>query len=555
MDNYNELIYRGEDILPEELNNIYVDSESGKKIIEKLKGKMPILLEGSRGTGKTILFKVTENQLDEMFNEDRILAVLVRFNQSLLIEPKYFKQWMLSKILFAIKSKLRRIVGVTGQIDSVNNYFNLEIMECNIVTKLNEFINLLETSWSSKTINIEEEIIKIFGLNVNTISVLNEVDYFNEIINEICLKFKIKRIVILFDEPCHSFIPFQQREFFTLFRELRTSYINCKAAIYPGIASYGENFDKFNDATLIKLERNIIDSDYIEVMREIVKKQVSNDLYKKFEESGEVFNSLIYSACGNPRWLLKSIYNATDGLEKSLKSKSVNDVIKDFYRNEIWNEHYRVAEKYKGHKDLVKWGREFIENIVINDISFKNLSNTEEFKTIYFLIDKDAPELVKASVRVLEYTGIVRMDKEGLKKVMSHRSILFDRYRLNLGMLLANEKQSNPTSRCLEIVRNLSYELGQYYTMNSPAFKGAENFNEISAELALVVEDILTKSIDEIDLTQFQRETLHNSSFDTLGDILKGKEADLKKAYGIGEVKSRRIYNIAINAVMEYISG
>lgn len=555
MEEKNELIYRGEDILPEELNNIYVDSESGQKIVEKLKSKMPILLEGSRGTGKTILFKVTEKELDERFNIDKILAVLVRINQSILIDSRYFKQWMLSKILFALKSKLRRIVGVTGEIESVNNFFNLEIIECDVLQKLDKFIKLLETSWNLKNINIDEEIIKIFGLNVSMVNILNETDYFNEIISEICDKFKIKRIVLLFDEPCHSFIPLQQREFFTLFRELRTSYINCKAAIYPGIASYGENFDRFNDATLIKLERNITDSEYVSVMREIVRKQVSENLYSKFIENGEIFNTLIYSASGNPRWLLKSIYNATDGLENPIKAKNVNDVIKDFYRNEIWNEHYRVAEKYKGHKDLVKWGRDFVENVIINDISSKNINDVGEMKSIYFAIDKDAPEFVKSSIRVLEYTGIVRIDKEGIKKVMSHRSILFDRYRLNLGMLLANEKQANPTNRCKEIVDNLSYDLCQYYSMNSPVFKGTDTFSEITVDLSLVIDDILKKSIDEIDLTRFQRESLHNTNFNTLGDILSGKEEDLKKAYGIGQIKSRRIYNVVINAVMEYISG
>ena len=41
MINSSELIYRGEDILPEDLSGIYVDSEYGKKVVEKLKSKMP----------------------------------------------------------------------------------------------------------------------------------------------------------------------------------------------------------------------------------------------------------------------------------------------------------------------------------------------------------------------------------------------------------------------------------------------------------------------------------------------------------------------------------
>lgn len=557
MINSSELIYRGEDILPEDLSGIYVDSEYGKKVVEKLKSKMPILLEGSRGTGKTILFKVAEKDLDETFNEERVLAILVRFNQSLLIEPKYFKQWMMSKILFAIKSKLRKIVGATGEIPTFNGMFDLGVKECKVLENLDEFIMLLENSWKQKDINIEKAIEELIGTDIKMANILNEVDYFNEIINQICEYYDIKRMVVLFDEPCHSFIPSQQREFFTLFRELRNPRINCKAAIYPGIASYGENFDRFNDATLIKLERDITDPEYISVMRKIVKKQVGEEMYAKFEESGQVFNSLIYAASGNPRWLLKSIYNVTDGLEKGLKTRKVNEVIKDFYRNDIWNEHNRVAEKYSGHKDLVEWGRDLVENIIINDIYNKNSTNNDNIKTIYFSVEKDSPETVKAALRVLEYTGIVILEKEGMKKVMASKSRVFDRYIINLGMLLANEKQSNPSGRCLEIVQNLSSDLDHcpIYTRNSPVFKDVNELKQIGIKTSVIIKDILEKSIDEVDITPFQRKTLQNYGFNTLSDILKESEVELKRAYGIGEIKSRRIYNIVLNAVMEYISG
>lgn len=198
MINSSELIYRGEDILPEDLSGIYVDSEYGKKVVEKLKSKMPILLEGSRGTGKTILFKVAEKDLDETFNEERVLAILVRFNQSLLIEPKYFKQWMMSKILFAIKSKLRKIVGATGEIQTFNGMFDLGVKECKVLENLDEFIMLLENSWKQKDINIEKAIEELIGTDIKMANILNEVDYFNEIINQmyfilnLCAKFSLK---------------------------------------------------------------------------------------------------------------------------------------------------------------------------------------------------------------------------------------------------------------------------------------------------------------------------------------------------------------------------
>ncbi len=49
--------------------------------------------------------------------------------------------------------------------------------------------------------------------------------------------------------------------------------------------------------------------------------------------------------------------------------------------------------------------------------------------------------------------------------------------------------------------------------------------------------------------------TLKTVGFTKLQDILSAKKADLQKAYGIGPVKSRGIYNVAFNATIEYISG
>ena len=70
-----------------------------------------------------------------------------------------------------------------------------------------------------------------------------------------------------------------------------------------------------------------------------------------------------------------------------------------------------------------------------------------------------------------------------------------------------------------------------------------------------VLKSILDSKIEKLDLTRFQMETLKDSGFVTIGDVLKGSEDDLQRAYGIGPVRARRIFNIVFNASIEYISG
>jgi len=45
------------------------------------------------------------------------------------------------------------------------------------------------------------------------------------------------------------------------------------------------------------------------------------------------------------------------------------------------------------------------------------------------------------------------------------------------------------------------------------------------------------------------------SGGNTIEDILKSSEEDLQKADRIGPINSRKIYNVAYNAALEYISG
>lgn len=553
-----ELIIRADDIDDDKLLELYVESEEDTNIIKSLINKSPILLIGSRGSGKTMLLRVAEQIIENTFEHDRVLPIFITFKEAALIESKYFKQWMLSKILFQLKRKLVKLCNMQSGTEFISDFFDLKFSENNINNKIDQFNNLLQMSWRNKNINIIDEIAKIFNKDIDSIDILNEMDYFNALMEDICGTFKIKRIIFLFDEACHNFIPSQQRIFFTLFRDMRSQYVNCKAAVYPGIVSYGDTFQKFHDATEIKIERKISDDNYISYMRKIIQKQIEKSVYEGLTENGKLLDLLIYASAGNPRTLLKSLNTATKNLVAPLKSQTVVTVIKDFYRTDIWNEHTQLRDKYVGYKKLIDWGREFIENKVLEDTYLKNTVDTNNGnQTVYFAIDRDSPEVVKQSIKILEHSGIISIHKEGIRKVASGKSRLFDRYQINLGIVLASEKNPNPTTRVKEIVNNLSSDLCSNYTMNSPAFDGIKEFKPIgnNDEISYVLDQILSKSIDELDIYEFLKKSLKNAGFNTLGDILSNSEEDLQKAYLIGEIRSRTITNSAWNAALEYISG
>jgi hypothetical protein len=551
--NLDDFIFRTEDIKEEELLDLYVESRLDRENINFIKTKSPLLLVGSRGTGKTMLFKIAEKELDDSFDDNKVLGVFVSFKKSIFLEtvkdPLYFRQWMMAKILFALRRKIEKKGLVISEPGIFGRYFDIGITtQDDIFTKLKSFTKLLEKSSKKENLIIQQEIQQIFNYDSEDIEILNELDYFHALIEDLCQILNISRVVFLFDEACHNFIPAQQREFFTLFRDLRSSLISCKAAVYPGITSYG-TFQQFHDATVRRVERDLHDVEFTPIMREIVKNQVSDDIYKKLEQNGELFDYLIYAASGNPRLLLKSIYLSSG---KNFNTSSVNNTIKEFYRTNIWNEHTKLGEIYTGHKKLIDWSRNFIENVVLVDTNEKNQSRQLEGKkqqTIYFAIHRDSPEAVKHAIRILEYSGIVVIHTEGTKV----RGEVFDRYQLNLGIVLSIDQ--TPTSVAKNLIQSLSVKLYTDYGMNSPHYQSVVDFSEEHINFNEVIDRVLQTSVNELDITYFQCQKIKQAGFDTLGDILDGNEEELQRADNIGPKRARRIWNVAYNATLEYFSG
>src|SRR5205807_6140612 len=61
----------------------------------------PVILEGSRGTGKSFLLRVAEAQLLEKLSVDRVVPVYLSFITSSLVQtadPKQFQHWMMAKL-------------------------------------------------------------------------------------------------------------------------------------------------------------------------------------------------------------------------------------------------------------------------------------------------------------------------------------------------------------------------------------------------------------------------------------------------------------------------
>ncbi len=509
-------------------------------IISALLSPEPCLLEGSRGTGKSFLMRVAELNIEK--ERKTCIAVFVSFNISSLInttDKLQFYHWMLAKTLKGLLNTLRKkgLIVSTHSASLLSNDENDNNDE--IELDLKNIVKSFESSYKG-------------DLKID-LSRLPDIEDVKDAIENICRDNSLERIYFFFDEAAHVFRPEQQRQFFSLYKDLRSPYITCNAAIYPGVTYFGESFEPIHDCIFKKLDRNIKESDYIDYFKKIVLNQAEANIKNAIDNNFSLFITLALSCGGNPRILLKTIQD----LQK-FNFSSVNQLIKEFYRGQIWSEHTELGEKYKGHKVLIDWGRDFLENVVVPAIanynSSRKVKNKEE-STIYFWIHKDSPETVKESLRLLTYTGIIRKVDTSVRAT---RAELGNRYEVKYGCIIA--LHSNPHGESQNFFDSLSIKKFPEFGKNHSSYNSIReltNTVEDEASFTQSLNNMLKKPIKVLQLlTNWQKTKLNEAGIYTLEDLHFNTEINLiDKIYNVGPVRARLIKNAANAELLEYLSG
>ncbi len=534
-----DFFYRTEDIRPSDIHEFYVDSKQDRNIVDALKNRNPSILVGSRGVGKSFLLRVAEWELWEEFEAQRVVPVYISFVKSSLLQsndPEQFKHWMLARICSVMLRTLKKH-GLFGGAQASARFLagSSEATDAS-KTAIEKIAEQYEMSWKEPGVHICAHEIP-------------DVESFKEAVEDLSEELNVKRFVLLFDEAAHIFVPEQQRQFFTLFRDLRSYCITCNAAVYPGVTSFGDTFQVSHDATMLYVERNVLEDEYVDKMREIIEKQADSSILKNIAKNGQNFAVLAYAATGNPRLLIKTV-----GMAPLMNSSQINSVIREFYRSDVWSDHSLLAEKYLGHRGVVDWGRKFIENYVLPELKSKNDSYLLDGKgtSTYIWIHRDAPEIAKEALRVLCYTGIISEHSVGIKAT---RSEIGTRYIVNLGCLFSQE--TTPAQTSFSIAKGLTprrmTEFGAGRAVFSELIEVSKGIPSQSNGLAL--SEQLNKPIDVLDISAWLKCKLRELSLVTVGDVLEASEEQLKKAWMVGNVRARRMRNAAEASVLEYLSG
>jgi hypothetical protein len=534
-----DFFFRTEDIPPPKIAEFYAETQKDRAVIDELKNRTPSVLVGSRGVGKSFLLRVAQQELLADFKRDRVFPIYVSFQRSSLVrggDKNRFQNWMLARLC----SSLVRALEKEGLLATLPRGISLiagqSITPTIEITRIEQIADAYEESYKNPELKVED-------------SSIPSIEAFTEAIEDLAEGLGIKRFVFLIDEAAHIFLPEQQRQFFTLFRDLRSHCLVCNAAVYPGVTAFGDTFQPSHDATMLEIDRDPLDDGYVAHMREIVQKQADSSTQRSIVQRGENFAILAYAASGNPRLLLKTLADAP-----GVSSSEINQTIRKFYRSNIWAEHTDLGERYIGHKSVIDWGRKFVEDLVLPEIKSKNDNYIESEKntSCFLWIHKNAPEGVKEALRILLYTGVLRTPESGIKAT---RAEVGKRYAVNLGCLFALE--STPASTAFQIAKNLTPKRMTEYGARHPAFNSIIDLDRsiLENDEGFDLGPQFEKPISVLDLTNWQMLKLQELGLNTVGEVLQASEADLMTGYYVGEVRARIMKNAAYAAVLEYLSG
>jgi hypothetical protein len=567
---------RCEDLLYEQISEVSVVGTFERRIIDAVKGSGANLLEGARGVGKSMLLRIAELELDRDFSRDRKLGVYVNFKTSTLLEGvkaderDAFQIWVNIKILEALHEKMLalQLIAKTGNGDPYYRVFGISSVG-ETKALLEEKIHLLQKLAFSR--RDQSSIIDQIGKDF--LAKAQDTTFLTNIIKEVCDGFSLTKIIFLFDEAAHTFIPVQQAIFFEIFKLLHGGKVACKAAVYPTVTSYGRNFEIGQDAIMLPIFRfdpgEAGRRENRAHFRSILEKRLppKGALRKKIFQHGAELDLCIDLSNGNPRALLH-IINSALASGSALTDRSVSLAVQSYVDQELIPYHQSLAKRLPTYAPHIRVGLELLRGYLIPEIRKKNHRKTQSgYQSAFFTVQRDMSPNLKLALDILSYSGMV--SQLGTVKIAGGTA---PRYQVNLA-LLATEKAFD-TSKLAEAISRLS--LTDYREFSSsdsqirtyldsllvaptmcascsvPLAPQAKFCSDCGHPIVAtsIVSSLLEELVDTLSISD-RLKTRVKPKFPTVGDVVQARRTELMQIPYIKDVRSR----IIKNAADEFISG
>lgn len=537
---------RAEYLSREELRKWTVTSHKDKHILGKLKGVGSKLLFGPRGCGKSTYLR---RSFFELLDEEQVLPIYVNYSQSMALEPLFsdrvnalliFRQWLLHKILNGLSATLREL--------TVQPASEISCWLSNSAERLDDLQSGIVSDDELLSIDKLHSLIKLQA--------------------EACGR---KRSVLLLDDAAHVFSVEQQREFFEVFRQLRSRDLSPKAAVYPGVTNYSKGFQLGHEAELVQAWYEPEGDQYLEMMKSVINLRFPEELKTLMAGHDDIISFLAFAAFGIPRGflnMLSQIIGADSDMpnrpSRSLAITSVKD-----YAESVRQVYLSISKKIPRFRNFIEVGGE-LESSVIKAIQEFNVHKNNSAKALHIAIKEPISNDISKVIQFLEYAGIFRRleslskgEKGTFQRFSVHYAFLISSNSLALGKsylissvvdIFSNVDKHAFVRRGISSLLNESVERRCILDMPSCHKCGTARISEeqrfcVTCGSALsnvsIYKELLGTSIEELPLTQNKIDGIvTHTDLRTVQDLLND-ESELRTIPGVGPYWQAKIKTCA----------
>jgi hypothetical protein len=537
---------RAENLTEQELRDWTVLSDAEQTIVKKLLGPGAKLLSGPRGSGKSTLLRTAFFQAAKTKSA---LGVYVNYSKALALEPLFhlqadaaprFRQWVLAKILSAL-TEVAELWGLA-----------LTAEELTDVQRATSLIQALEAGSTNAP-----------GLGLSPSGVIS-------FLRGVAERAGVIRTVLLLDDAAHAFSVQQQREFFEVFRELRSRDVSGKAAIYPGVTSFSPAFQIGHEAELIEAWFRPDSDGYLITMRQVVAARFPHFAPK---DSAAV-DALALASFGLPRGFLNMCYQLHESVANNSRTATLESIATqaDIVRTVFSN----IADRLPRFTNYIDVGNE-LERAAEEALKTYNAKKPVSRKAGSIALANPIHDDLKRVLRFMEYAGLARSietlskgSKGTYQRYLFNYACLIEQNALSLGKSyrVADLVEALRSPSAHSLVKTKAQTLlgsgfeGQCTLAMPPCPKcGTKRLSEeqkfcmncgFELKMASVYQDLLSADISKLPLPQRKIEALSGMGFHTVKQLLSDETQSYRQpGTSIGGVWAKKI----LAAAEEWVSG
>lgn len=568
----------------EDLNGLLVEGH-WKPTLKRLWTAENLLLEGCRGSGKTMLMRASAEQMAVGARSGaRVLGVHATFKRYLATIPPpgspesmelgNFKAWVNARILSAVRDRVAATFGPDG------------LTKAGRVARVqwNRIVSALEATYRG---SVDQGMLVEAGLSGSELTALQGYTFALELLQEVRTSLGMDLLVLLLDDAAHVLDTRAQGAFFTLVKSLYAPGLAFKISVYPAVTRYGVDFAYGHDAVVVPLgeiPKPATMDVFIDMLRR--RRELGGDdgdagaLIGELLQRPEWVKLLVYGANGNPR----GVFNLVSHILTELRDRSPNQVRYDDVRAAI----NAVTDRHLQHmipgvvKDLdprlLRAAEELLDHC--REKFRSSPGPLENDRPRMFLAISNSPQIpyictaatrLLVSANVLTYAQAQRLsNRENGSAYLLHPGFVFRDNVLGRGVSAERWVQhfdamtpkvhaevSKSAPLWLEVRNAALEEPSARCTNGHPMMDVGARCEECGAPALQrgPAAILLEKPIEVLDLSDRIKDRLRGAGYATVRSVFEATEAQLDAIPYIGETRTREIRSAVEAAVDEYFAG